>query len=877
MTWWTSRDERLKDEIEAHIEFAVQENIEAGLPPEEARREAMRKFGNVLLTRERSREMWGWLWLEQLWQDIRYALRGFARNPGFATVALLSLMLGIGTSVALFSVIYGILIAPYPYAKPNEIWAPAVVAPNYPMHAWHRYTRREYLELQKLSAFSEVMATDVHQVLMTGDTGTESFYGVFLTGGAFNFIGVKPLIGRTIQPFDIRAGGKPDAVVVLTYGLWRRMFDADPHVLGKTIILDGVPHSVIGVMPPRFGWWTSEAFWLPMPMDLSDDTPINVVMRLTPGTTKKVAEQQLNELNLHLAQLNPRDFPKGQMHTVLNNYMDITQASGRMKSSLDLLLAAVGLLLLIACVNVANLQLARMTARAREISMRSAIGAGRGRLVRQLLTESVILSLLGGALGVLFSFALVKAIVALIPADSVPNEARITVNVYVLLFSLVVSMFTGILFGLVPALRSSHPDLASSLKDGGNGAGGTIRGQATRSGLVIVEIALSVILLTGASLAIRSFIKLLHTDPGFQPEKTLAMDVDLQPDRYPTLEQRNAFGRELIENISNLPGVQAVALGNGGMPYSGWESAYSLEGQPRVEGRKVAVSLISSDYLRTLGIPLKRGRGFTKSEVDNCMHVALINETAAKLWPAGTDPTGRRIQVDALAQPLAPPVLVAPGISSDMTIVGVIGDTKNNGLQNAASPSVYVPYTLIAPPSRQLAVRTFGEPMSVLNAVRQKIHEMDKGMAVGRPLTINELLGNETEQPRFDMALFSGFAALGLALAAIGIYCVISYNVTQRVHEIGVRMAVGASRADILNWVLGKAIKLTAIGLFIGLFGGISLEQFFRFSVFGAAKVDVTSIAAVMILLLGVALLSAWLPARRAAKLDPVTALRREA
>jgi predicted permease len=877
MTWRKKRGEVLKDEIEAHIDFETQENIEAGMPPEEARHAATRKFGNVLLARERSREIWGWLWAERLWQDIRYALRGFRRNPGFATVALLSLMLGIGASVALFSVVYGILIAPYPYAKPNEIWAPAVLGPNYPMHAWHRYTRREYSEIQKLSAFSDVMATDVHQVLMTGDTSTESFYGVFLTGGAFNFIGVKPLIGRTIQPFDIRAGGKPDAVVVLTYGLWRRMFDGDRNAIGKTLMLDGVPHTVIGVMPARFGWWTSEAFWLPMPMELSDDTPINVVMRLRPRTTKQVAEQQLNELNLHLAQLNPRDFPKGQMHTVLNNYMDITQASGPMKSSLDLLLAAVGLLLLIACVNVANLQLARMTARSREIAMRSAIGAGRGRLVRQLLTESVILSLLGGALGVLFSFALVQAIVALIPPDSVPNEARITVNGYVLLFSLAVSMLTGILFGLVPALRSSHPDLAVALKDGGNGAGGSIRGQATRSGLVVVEIALSVILLTGASLAIRSFVNLLRTDPGFQPEKTLAMYVDLQPDRYPTLEQRNAFDRELVGNISNLPGVQAVAIGNGGMPYSGWESTYSLEGQPRADGQKVVVSLISSNYLRTLGISLKRGRNFTATEVENGMRVALINESAVRLWPAGTDPTGQRMQVDALAQPLKPPVLVSAGISPNVTIVGVVGDTKNNGLRNATSPAVYLPYTLIAPPTRQIAVRTFGEPASVLNAVRQKIHEMDKGMAMGRPLTIDEMLGNETEQPRFNMALFTGFAAFGLVLAAIGIYSVISYNVTQRVHEIGVRMALGASRTHILRWVLSAAARVAMVGVFIGLCGSVALEKFARFNVFGTAKFDAFSSAAIVIVLSSVALLAAWLPARRAGKLDPVTALRREA
>jgi putative ABC transport system permease protein len=877
MSWSKNRSERLAGEIQTHIDFETQENIEAGMPPEEARHAAMRKFGNVLLARERSREIWGRLWAERLWQDIRYALRGLRRNPGFAAVALLSLMLGIGASVALFSVVYGILIAPYPYAKPNEIWAPYVLGPNDQLRGWHRYTRREFLEIQKLPAFSDAMATDVHQVLMTGDTSTESFYGVFLTGQAFNFIGVKPLLGRTIQPYDIPAGGKPNPVVVLTYGLWRRMFDSDPHAIGKALVLDGVPHTVIGVMPSRFGWWTSEAFWLPMPMDLSDQTRINAIMRLSPGVTKETAGQQLNELNMHLAQVNPADFPKGKMHTVLRNYMDITQASGSMKSSLDLLLAAVGLLLLIACVNVANLQLARMTARSREIAMRMAIGAGRGRLVRQLLTESLLLSLVGGALGVLFSFAVVRTIVALIPPDNVPNEARITINGYVLLFSVAVSMLTGILFGLVPALRSSNPDLAEALKDGGTGAGGSVRGQATRSGLVVVEIALSVFLLTGASLAIRTFIDLLHTDPGFQPEKTLTMRVNLQPDRYPTLDQRNAFNRDLLESILNLPGVQAAAIGNGGMPYSGWESSYSLEGQPRVDGRRVAVSLISGDYLRTLGIPLKRGRSFTSSEVENGMHVALINESAARLWPAGTDPTNRRMQVDALGQPLKPPVLVAPGIGPEVTIIGVVGDTKNDGLQDATLPAVYLPYTLVAPPERQLAVRTFGEPHDIMNAVRQKIHEMDKGMAMGRPLTIDEMLGNETEQPRFNMALFSGFAALGLGLAAIGIYSVISYNVTQRVHEIGVRMALGASRGNILRWVLGTAARVAALGLLLGLCGSVALEKSVRFNVFGTAGFDAVSLAAVMIVLSSVALLAAWLPARRAGKLDPLTALRHEA
>jgi putative ABC transport system permease protein len=876
MAWFEKRDERLNDEIQAHIDYETQANMEDGMAPEEARRAANMKFGNLLKAREESREIWGWLWAERLWQDIRYALRGFRRNPVFASVALFSLMLGIGASVALFSVVYGVLISPYPYSKPNEIWAPAVVGPNDPVRGWHRYTKREFLEIQKLRAFADVMATDNGQVLMTSDNSTESFHGVFLTGGAFNFIGVRPLIGRTIQPFDIRAG-KPADVVVLTYGLWLRMFDGDRNVLGRTMILDGVPHSIIGVMPPRFGWWTNDSFWLPMPMDLTDDTPINVIMRLAPGTTPQVAEQQLNGLNSEFAKLNPHNFPMGQMHTVLLNYMDITQASGSMQSSLKLLLAAVGLLLLIACVNVANLQLARMTARSREIAMRMAIGAGRARLIRQLLTESVLLSFIGGALGVLLSFGITRAIVALIPPDYVPNEARIVINGYVLLFAVAVSMLTGILFGLVPALRSSRPDLSDTLKDGGNGAGGSTRGQSVRSGLVVVEIALSVVLLAGASLTIRTFVQILRTDPGFQPEKTLTVSIDLQPKSYPTMEQRNILGRELIENVSSIPGVQAAAIGNGGMPYGGWQSAYVIEGHPRVEGQKLAISLVSGSYLRTLGIPLKRGRNFTSSEIENGMHVALINESAARLMPAGADPTGQNVQLDVLGQTLPPTLLALPSINSKITVIGVIGDIKNDGLGDATLPAIYLPYTLAAPPRRVLAIRTTGEPLSILNAVREKIHQMDRSIAVGRPMTIDEMLGHETDQPRFNMALFSSFAALGLALAAIGIYCVISYNVTQRVHEIGVRMALGASRGTISKWVLRAAARVAIAGLLMGLCGSIALEKLVQFSVFGAAKFDGVSLSAIIVALSGVTLLAAWMPARRAAQLDPVTALRHDA
>lgn len=878
MTWWKRRSDRLEDEIQTHITFETQENIEAGMSPEAARYAAMRKFGNVLAAKDASRDVWGWVRLERLWQDVRYALRGFRKNPGFTAVALLSLMLGIGTSIALFSVVYGVLIAPYPYAKPNEIWAPAVLGPNDPVRFWHPYPLREVLEIEKLPAVADVMATIPKSVMLTGGTNPESLHGVYLTGGAFNFLGVKPVIGRTIQPFDIHPGGEPDAVVVLTYQFWQRFFSGDVRAIGKKITLNDIPYTVIGVMPPRFGWWTNDSFWLPLPVHLADDSPIHAIVRLRPGITKEVAEQQLNQLNARLAAEHPLEFPKGKLRTVLLNYMDITAASGEMRSSLLMLLAAVGLILLIACVNVANLQLARTTTRSREIAMRIAIGAGRGRLVRQLLTESVMLSVIGGILGVLFAIAATRLITVLIPPDYVPNESRITINGYVLLFSLAVSMLTGILFGLAPALHSSRPDLVETLKDGGNSTTGGTRALAMRNWLVVAEISLSVVLLTGASLAIRNFTQILNTDPGFQPEKVLRIGVTLPPKQYSTFEQRNLFDRNLLENIANIPGVEAAALGNGGMPYSGWESAYALDGRkPLSDDQKLVISLVSEKYPQVMGIPLKRGREFTEVEIENASHVALINESAARFWPAGVDPINRHLQLDELEKPVRPPALMAVGNYSDLIVVGVIGDTKNGGIADATRPAVYLPYTMIAPPDRQIAVRTVGPPLAMLNAVREKVRQLDKNVALGRPVTLDETLGEETQQPRFNMVLFSGFAALGLALSAIGIYSVISYTVTQRVHEIGVRMALGAKRGDILKLVLLMVARVAGIGLAIGLCASIAVERLMRFQLFSKTSFDFVSFIAVVLTLFAVAILAAWMPASRAGNLDPVTALRHEA
>jgi putative ABC transport system permease protein len=878
---WEKRKERLAGEIQAHIEMDTQENIAAVMEPEAARQAALRKFGNVPVAREQSRAVWGWLWAEQLWQDMRYTVRSLWKQRAFTSVALLSLMLGIGASVALFSVVYGVLIAPFPYAHVEQICWPSTADKGDPFGAIgrHLYTLNEIQAMQKSGIFAGVWAMMPEPDLLTGnDVGTESVTGVRLSGEGFNDLGVPPLIGRTIQPFDTRTDGEPAQVVVLTYKFWKRVFAGDPHVLGRKLNVNHVPYTVIGVMPPRFGWWTPDTFWLPMSMDPTDIRPKYVAVRMRPGANKRVVEQQLSQFDQEMAAITPAHFSKGTIHATLERMTALNSATqSGLGKSLNLLLAAVGLLLLIACVNVANLQLARMTTRTREIAMRVAIGASRMRLIRQLLTESVLLSGAGGVLGVLMAIAATRGILALIPPDFMPNEARITINVYVVLFAVGISMLTGILFGLAPALCASRPDLAGTLKEGGSGSGGSMQGQAMRGGLVITEIALSVILLTGASLAIRNFVQLTTTDLGFQPEKALVVPLNLPPERYKTLDQRNAFAQTLVDKVSSLPGVESSAIGLGGMPFGGWNSQFSIAGQPQIN-QQIAMSAISSGYLHTMGMVLKRGRDFTPEEIQDEVQVALINESAAKMWKADQDPVGGHLHLDVLAQSFKPPMLAASKISPDVTIVGVVGDTRNWGLDADTHPAVYIPYTLIAPPFRMLAVRTYGgDPMTMLKAVGAQVKQIDENLPMGRPFTVKEIVGFETAQPRFDMALLSAFAILGLTLAAIGIYCVISYNVTQKVHEIGVRMALGASRQHILRWVLRSAVKIAALGLLIGLAGSLAAERVMGSYLFGKVAFDLGSLAAVVLVLSAVALLAAWLPARRAGKLNPVMALRQEA
>jgi putative ABC transport system permease protein len=509
------------------------------------------------------------------------------------------------------------------------------------------------------------------------------------------------------------------------------------------------------------------------------------------------------------------------------------------------------------------------------MAVRVSIGAARRRVLRQLMTESVLLSLIGGAAGVLFAFGATKAIVALMPEFYVPNEARVTINMTVLFFSLAVSVLTGIVFGLVPALQASRPDLTDALKAGGR-AGGASVGSRTRSVLVIVEVALSVVLLASAGLMVRTFLAIQQVDPGMSIDRVLMVGVPLPPAKYKTIEQRNAFAEQLLERVGGLPGVSAVALGNGGLPYAGMQSPFSIAGQPSGENRRINFNLISAGYLRTLGIPLRRGRALEESEIVRGDRVALINEAAARLWPAGTDPIGARLRLEVLERPPNPTILSAPNGSPDLTIVGIIGNTRNNGLRNEPAPVVLIPFTLLAPPQRILAVRSTLDPKALLNPVREQLRSLDRDQPLGRPLTLDELVGSDLVQPRFTMALFAFFAIFGLALAAAGLYSVLSFNVTRRTHEIGIRMALGARRADILNLMLTMGGRLVLVGVAIGVPASLLTSRLLQNLLFGVKPIDAPAYVAVTLLLGAVALIASYLPARRAAGVDPMVALRHE-
>jgi predicted permease len=658
---------------------------------------------------------------------------------------------------------------------------------------------------------------------------------------------------------------------LISYGLWQSRYGGATDILGKVLDTSIGSFTIIGVMPPRFGWYGNDAFWLPLSPARTDLPWVNPVVRLRSGTTGAVAEQQLDALHKALASEKPATFPKQGYTTSLRNYLDVTVASGEMRTSLQLLLGAVGFLLLIACANVANLQLSRGTARAREMAVRMSVGAGRGRLVRQLLTESVLLAVVGGAAGILFALGATRAIVALMPEFYVPNESRVSLNAPVLLFSLAVSLLTGIVFGLAPALQTSKPDLTDSLK-GARGTGSGTEGRRGRNVLVVAEVALSVVLLVSAGLTIRTFLALTNVDTGIRADRVLVVGVPLPPAKYTTLDGRNRFAEELLERVRGLPGVEGATFG---LPFGGPQSPFSILGQPADESKRIGINLGGADHLRVFGIQLRRGRMFDAAEVRRGDRVAVLNESALKLWPAGVEPLGSRVRLGVLQQP-PPRTLADTARPPEVTIVGVIADTRNAGIRADPAPTLVLPYSVIAQMQRNLAVRSAADPNLLLNPIRAEVRAMDAEQPLNRPITMREILGQEVLQPRFTMALFSTLAALGLLLAAAGIYSVLSFHVTLRTHELGLRMALGARRAQVLGLMLAMGGRLVLVGLVIGIAASLASTRLLRSQLFGVQPADPAAYAGVAGVLALVTFFACYLPARRAAGVDPMVALRQE-
>jgi len=811
-----------------------------------------------------------------LWQDLRYAGRTLRKNPGFAIVAMITLALGIGASTAIFSVIDNVLMEPFPYPDAQRFMCVLI-------HDTERndpggrggYSGPEFLDyIAQNHVFDRVIGNDGGDVLYTHGEGTERFDGGYVTPGTFDFLGMPALLGRVMMPSDYEPGAPP--VFVLRYKTWVKRFNSDPSILNKTFILNGTARTLIGIMPPRFAWGDSD-LWIP-------EKPSRAVLRtengfnrywfflghLKPGVSVRQAQADLAVIAQRLSKVYPKDYPK-HFSVEVQSLTDLVV--GRFRTTLYIVLAAVGLLLLIGCGNVANLLLARATTREKEFAIRAALGAGRWRLVRQLLVESAILAAGGAILGALFAWGGLKSLIAIIPQDIIPAEASIHLNGAVLLFTLLVSMVTAIVFGLVPALQAARRDLNDPLRDTGKGVSGGFRHGRLRDAVVVLEVALSLTLLVGAGLLMRSFVALHEVHLGLQPDHILVVRLPLPADRYKTADQVAGFFRPLLLRLKALPGIVDATETSTLPPYGGIRSEIDIPGKTHAEKWSALFQLCSEGYFPVLKIQLLTGRTFSEAEVNDARKLAVVNQTFAHKYLATENPIGQRVHI--VEMETAPD----PVHDSWFEIVGVVADVKNHGLQDPPDPEMWVPYTVTGSFSRGILVRTANEPLAMLNTVRQQIWATDRGVALTLTGTLEGYISQFSYAgPRFGFFLLGIFAGIGLILVTIGVYSVLAYTATRRTHEIGIRMALGAERGDVLKLVINMGLRLVLLGVAIGLAISLSVAKMLANAtqLWGVSPYDARTLVAVPILLLITGLVACWVPARRAALVDPLVALRYE-
>ena len=884
-------DADLEEEMRLHLERRQAEQLQAGMTAEDARAAARRQFGNTTYLKEESRLAWGWEWLENLAQDVRYARRTFSRSPGFTAIVVLTLALGTGATTAIFSVVDATLLRPLPYTQPQELVSiaddlPGVGGRDVGM------SQPEWQDLERSGIFEYVSPTWFDENNLTGSSEPARVRLLIVAPNYFALLGVPPRLGRAFHPEDRGPGLL--AEVVISDGLWKRAFGSDPNILNKSVRLDTDLYRIVGVMPAGFDapgrtaeernievWAATNFYGAPLP----DQPPRSrrnlptAVARIKTGLTIPEAQSRLDALVASLQKQFPGDYPLEGTWTVRLAPLQ-QRVIGNVRQPLILLFCAVGLVLLIGCVNVANLLLARASARAREMAVRQALGAGRHRLIRQLLTESLILSLLGGIAGLVIVLSLRHSLLRLLP-ENFPRLNDISISWSVLLFALVASLATGTFFGLVPALEAGRMDLTQALKEATRSTGSAEQAR-TRRLLVVTEFALSVVLMIAAGLLLHSFWDLVKVRLGFRPQDVMAVRTrlpdpnDPQTDRYRNAPQEAQFLREVVRRVSTLPGVAEVAVGDTAsipLDRSQKELKVISEGQffVRFEGRDTAGeqpavvtrSSVTPDYFHLLGISLLGGRWFSESDDDKGPQLAVVNEAFGRTYWPGRNPLGRRFQSTRAGSPW-------------ITVVGIIANARTESLEEADVPQIYLNLYQVASHRLAIFLRGHLDAGAIPEGVREQVQSVDPALPVFGAQTLSEALSASLAGRRFAMEMVGLFALTALFLAGLGIYGVISYLVSARTHEIGIRRALGAEERKILGMVLRQGLRLALSGAAVGTVGALIVSRLMAGVLYGVRPADPLTFAGVAALLLLVALFACYLPARRALRVDPGVALRHE-
>ena len=869
----------LDRELRSHLDLEAEEQQNEGLPPEEARYAARRAFGNEDLVKEEVRDMWGSTSFERLGQDLRYGVRQLHHARAITAVAVFTLALGIGATTVIFSLIDNALLHPFPYKDAEHI----SIFRIHDLDESGQFGRLglsipEFLDYREQNhVFADMTGTGGGDVLYSRGQGTQQLYGVFVTTNAFQFLGVPALLGRWITPQDGGPGAAP--VFMMNYRLWQEQFHGDRNILGTTFTLNGISRTLVGIMPPRFQYFGGDIY---LPLTLSrtgvsgPDAGISgggrmyliAEERRKPGVTLEAAAADLNVIAQRLAKIYPNDYPKRFKVETDELASDVV---GNFKKMFFILLAAVGMLLLIACSNVANLLLSRATSREKEFAIRASIGASRGRLIRQLLVESLVLAAVGGIFGYLFAWGGLKALIAVMPPDTLPSESVIELNWAVLAFTMGVTLMTTVLCGLVPALHAVRGELHPRLKDSGRGVNSSSRHGGFRAALVVAEVALAIVLLAGAGLMMRSFFAIEDVNLGFDPRNLLSARLVFTQGHYKTAIENKTFFQQVLPRIVALPGVVDAAEAASFPPFGGPDSEVTIPGKSHTERWEAMVEACSEGWFRTVGVPLVRGRLLSETDVDSARQVAVINQTLARRYFGDEDPIGQKIKFNTFDQlPDAPH-------DTYFEIIGIVGDFKNDDLQHPPRPEGFIPFTFALYGRRGILVKTAGDPASMVRSVSQAVWSVDPDVAVTQARPIQSFIKDYAyAQPKFGLLVLSVFAAIGLVLVIVGVFSVMAYSVSLQTHEIGIRMALGAQPGNVLGMVLKHGLRLIVAGIIIGEVASLILTRFISSQIWGVSTHDPLTLSAIAVVLATAGFAACVLPARRAWRVDPLVALRDE-